>query len=133
MHTKQRKLIIALLKAQGIGILDKSDYEVPEYILAQKKNESNLLKTLSVDKTHNGKPVVVWDSKIGQSIACHISADGFDFNGIGCFYRTDKQMIVPVSARYYKDTEKGDMIAAEVEEIKAFIAEYDEDLAKMFY
>lgn len=133
MQPNQRKLIIALLKAKGIEILDKSDYEVPEYMLAQKMNESELLKTLSVDKAHNEKPVVVWDSKIGQSIACYVSADGFDFSGIGCFYRTDKQMIIPVSARHYKGTEKGDIIAAEVKEIKEFIAGYDESLEKLFY
>jgi hypothetical protein len=106
---------------------------VNEYVLAQKKNESELLKTLTVDKTHHGKSVLAWDSKIGQSVACHISADGFDFNGIGCYYRIDKQMVIPVSARFYKDTDEGNIIAAEVKEIKEFIAEYDVDLAKLFY
>lgn len=130
---KQEEFIIALLKAPGLGIVNESYFLQAEYALAQKIHKSELFKTLRVDKSHNDSVIVLWDSKIGQSVAMYISDDGFNFSKIGYFYKIDKKLVTPIFSGFYEASDKGKILAEEVKQIKELIVSYDKEFEKSFY
>lgn len=132
MKKQLSNFIMAVLKSPVIHFLDETYVSPSEFVLA-KKMQAFASLNVRIATTKDENVVLLWESRLNQTIACHISDDGLNFTGIGCYYVQEKTLFVPVSARFYAGTESGNIIAEEVEQIKSILLSYDESLEKAFY
>lgn len=131
MNRKLKKFIIAMLKSPGIDYLPQKSFSPAEYRLAEKIKEYEDFE-LKISYTKKGKLLLLWSSRLNQTIACQVSAIGVCFSGMSCYYeKYDSQ--IPVSSRFYEGTETGIIITEEVKKVKELILSYDKKLQKYFY
>lgn len=107
-----KNILMALLKAKYLEIFAQDlEQEEIETILELRRLQGAM--GLDVFPQEGYQPVLIWESKCGQTVACLMTPEGVDLNQPMCC--TQGQITVKVSDRVEVGSEKWEALEAEIE------------------
>ncbi|MEI6119181.1 MAG: hypothetical protein WCP92_08530 [bacterium] len=89
-------------------------------------------KNLKLEKTLDGKFVIMWNSSLGKTIACHITDVGCFFSNVEVYNEKERSMSCSIKYNFPDKTDAIAIVNEEIEEIKTLFMTYSIDVEVYF-
>jgi hypothetical protein len=89
-------------------------------------------KNLKIEKTLDGKFVIMWNSSLGKTIACPITDVGCFFSNVEVYNKNERSMSCSIGYNFPNKTDAIAIANKEIEEIKALFMTYSIDVEVYF-
>lgn len=124
-----QEIFMILLDETHFNVLE-SGLSMREKYLIKNIRSAHSFKKMTVDKTLEGKSVLIWDSAIGNTIACPVTSLGFYFSQTETYKTSFRSLRGKIQDRFPGDKEKLETVKLEIETIKAMFMDYSKDIEK---
>lgn len=124
-----QQIALAIFKAINYQLFGEEDYTEAEQkfavryskLVKRDDDKESGIRHLNFGMTKDNTPVLLWESAVGQTIACRIHKDNIMFVLASCYDLDRRSFTVTVQERFGVESEKTNIVFKEIESIKEML------------